>query len=80
VRLLALNIQHAAVRRVSLVANAVLDAAPDVVILSEFYLNLQGGLTGSSHKWTNDVVARSNLGVGAKAAHCPSTPDAAPTR
>ena len=42
-RLLALNIQHAAVRRVPLVANAVLDAAPDVVILSEFYLNLQGG-------------------------------------
>jgi exodeoxyribonuclease-3 len=43
VRLLALNIQHAAVRRVPLIANAVLDAAPDVVILSEFYLNLQGG-------------------------------------
>ena len=42
-RLLALNIQHAAVRRVPLIANAVLDAAPDVVILSEFYLNLQGG-------------------------------------
>ena len=42
-RLLALNIQHAAVRRVPLVANAVLDAAPDVVILSEFYLNLHGG-------------------------------------
>ena len=41
-RLLALNIQHAAVRRVPLIANAVLDAAPDVVILSEFYLNLQG--------------------------------------
>jgi exonuclease III len=43
VRLLALNIQHAAVRRVPLVANAVLEAAPDVVVLSEFYLDLQGG-------------------------------------
>ena len=37
-RLLALNIQHAAVRRVPLVAKAVRDAAPDVVILSEFYV------------------------------------------
>jgi exodeoxyribonuclease-3 len=43
VRLLALNIQHAAVRRVPLVAKAVLDAVPDVVVLSEFYLNIQGG-------------------------------------
>ena len=42
-RLLALNIQHAAVRRVPLVAKAVLDAVPDVVVLSEFYLNIQGG-------------------------------------
>ena len=42
-RLLALNIQHAAARRVPLIAKAVLDAAPDVVVLSEFYLNMQGG-------------------------------------
>jgi exodeoxyribonuclease III len=42
VRLLALNIQHAAVRRVPLVAKAVLDAAPDVVVLSEFYVDAQG--------------------------------------
>ena len=41
-RLLALNIQHAAVRRVPLVAKAVLDAAPDVVVLSEFYVDAQG--------------------------------------
>jgi hypothetical protein len=42
VRLLALNIQHAAVRRVPLVAKAVLDAEPDVVVLSEFYVDAQG--------------------------------------
>jgi hypothetical protein len=41
-RLFALSIQHAAVRRVPLVAKEVFDAAPDVVILSEFYLNMQG--------------------------------------
>jgi exodeoxyribonuclease III len=42
VRLLALNIQHAATRRVQLVAKAVLDAAPDVVVLSEFYVDAHG--------------------------------------
>ena len=41
-RLLALNIQHAATRRVPLVAKAVLDAAPDVVVLSEFYVDAHG--------------------------------------
>ena len=41
-RLLALNIQHAAARRVPLIAKAVLDAAPDVVVLSEFYVDAQG--------------------------------------
>lgn len=41
-RVLALNIQHAAARRAPLVAQAVLDAAPDVVVLSEFYVDAYG--------------------------------------
>jgi exonuclease III len=42
VRLLALNIQHAAEKRVPLIRNVVFDAAPDVVVLSEFCVGAQG--------------------------------------
>jgi exodeoxyribonuclease-3 len=41
-RVMVLNIQHAAARRVPLVARAVLAAEPDVVMLSEFYVDDQG--------------------------------------
>ena len=41
-RVLVVNIQHAAVRRVPLVARAVLAAEPDVVIFSEFYVDDHG--------------------------------------
>lgn len=41
-RVLALNIQHAAANCVPPLAQAVLGAAPDIVLLSEFYLDAQG--------------------------------------